>query len=60
MAARTRECPSCALSFEDEGATECPYCGYEFPPERASLKWAAVLMALLMAWPLFKLVTWIF
>lgn len=55
-----KECPSCGLEFEDEGAEECPYCGYEFPPEKPSLKWAALLMALLLAWPVFKLLTWLF
>jgi uncharacterized paraquat-inducible protein A len=55
-----RECPSCALEFEDEQATECPYCGYEFPaPQKTSYKLIAVLLALLLAWPILKLVMWL-
>lgn len=50
-----RECPSCALEYEDDGDVEtCPYCGYEFPQRRSSLKWVAILFALLMAWPAIK------
>lgn len=57
--ARTRECPSCALDVE---ATEsvCPYCGYEFPVQRSSVKAVAVIMALLLLWPVIKLVQYLF
>lgn len=54
-----KECPSCALEVEKE-AEVCPYCGYEFPEEKSSLKYAAILMALLMAWPLFELFQYLF
>jgi hypothetical protein len=50
--ASTRECPSCALEFEDTGDVErCPYCDYEFPQRRSSLAWVAWLFALLLLWP---------
>lgn len=58
--AKTTECPSCGLEFEDEGAEVCPYCGYEFPQQRSSLKWVAILLALLLAWPVIKLVMSLF
>ena len=57
--ADTFECPSCALQAPKE-AEECPYCGYEFPQQRRSLAWAAILMALLLAWPVIRLVQWLF
>jgi len=48
----TRECPSCALEFDDTGDVEqCPYCDYEFPQRRSSLQWVAWLFALLLLWP---------
>lgn len=47
-----RECPSCALEFEDTGdVEECPYCGYEFPQRSTSVRWVAWLLALLLLWP---------
>ena len=49
------ECPSCALEVPSE-AEECPYCGYEFPRQKRSVMVAAVVMALLLAWPVFKLI----
>lgn len=50
-----RECPSCALEFEDTGnATECPYCGYEFPRHGTSVRWMAWLLALILLWPAIK------
>jgi hypothetical protein len=53
--ASTRECPACALEFEETGDTEeCPYCGYEFPQQRSSLQWVAWLLALLLLWPAIK------
>lgn len=57
--AQTFECPSCALQVE-RGAEACPYCGYEFPPEPRGMKAAAVLMVLLLAYPLFRLLSWLF
>jgi hypothetical protein len=54
-----RECPSCALEVEKE-AEVCPYCGYEFPRQKVSLKLAALLMAALLAWPIFKLISSLF
>lgn len=56
MKSRSFECPSCAMEVE-RGAEECPYCGYEFPPERSSLKAMAILLALLLAWPVFELIS---
>jgi RNA polymerase subunit RPABC4/transcription elongation factor Spt4 len=53
------ECPSCALEAPKDAET-CPYCGYEFPRTRISVKWAAILMALLLIWPLIKLFKWLF
>jgi hypothetical protein len=55
-----RECPSCALDFEDDGtADRCPYCGYEFPKQKTSVQWVAWLMALLMLWPAIKGLMWL-
>ncbi len=50
-----RECPSCALEFEDTGDVErCPYCDYEFPQQRSSLTWIAWLLVLLLLIPAIK------
>ncbi|WP_263834260.1 zinc ribbon domain-containing protein [Salinibacter sp.] len=47
-----RECPACALEFEDTGdVEECPYCGYELPQRSASVRWVAWILALLLLWP---------
>lgn len=55
MAEKTRECPSCALEGPADVA-ECPFCGYEFPePHPRWQVWTAILVALLLAWPLFRL-----
>lgn len=59
MADKKEECPSCAMDV-DADADTCPYCGYEFPRQRSSVKAAALIMALLLAWPLFKLISMIF
>lgn len=50
----TKECPSCAMDI-DHAATVCPICGYEFPQRKSSLKWIALLMLLLFAYPLLRL-----
>lgn len=50
----TEECPSCALEV-DRTAETCPYCGYEMPRQKRGLVWAAVAFALLLAWPLVRL-----
>lgn len=57
---RTMECPSCALEGPADVDT-CPYCGYEYParPSR-SLIWAAIVMAALLAWPVFRIVRSLF
>lgn len=47
MAAREKECPSCALPVEAD-AEECPYCQYEFPVQKPLLPYVAVAMALLL------------
>lgn len=49
-----RECPACALE-SDAREEVCPFCGYEFPENRKSLPWFAWLFALLMLWPVFKI-----
>lgn len=56
---KLKECPSCALDV-DEDAAVCPYCRYEFPQQRSSLKVAALVMALLLLWPLIELLRWLF
>jgi len=53
--ASTRECPACALEFEDtDPVEECPYCGYEFPQRRSTIPWVAWLLVLLLLWPAIK------
>ena len=52
------ECPSCALDIEKDAET-CPYCGYEVPQQKAGLNYIAILIVLLMLWPLFKLLTYL-
>ena len=50
-----RECPSCALEFEDTGDVKrCPYCDYEFTQRTASVQWVAWLLALILLWPAIK------
>lgn len=56
---KEKECPSCALDVP-AGAEECPYCQYEFPREKPGLKYAALLIALLFAWPLIRLLMSLF
>ena len=59
MAERERECPSCALPI-DESADVCPYCGYDLPQQKSSLRYVAILFALLMLWPLIELLDRLF
>ena len=59
MADKLRECPSCALDV-DTAADVCPYCAYEFPQQRSSRTFMAWLMALLLAWPAFKVLQLLF
>lgn len=54
MAEEHRECPSCALPI-DASADVCPYCGYDLPRQKSTLKYAAILFALLLLWPLIEL-----
>jgi hypothetical protein len=55
MADEYKECPSCALEYEDDGDVDvCPYCGYEFPQRSSGLRWVAYLLVLLMLWPAIK------
>lgn len=49
------ECPSCALEAPDDAET-CPYCNYEFPRQKRSVMVMAIVMAMLLAWPIFKLI----
>ncbi len=58
MANDTFECPSCALQAPKD-AEECPYCGYEFPKQKTSVQTVAVIMALLLLYPVFKLVQYL-
>jgi len=45
----------------DADADVCPYCGYDLPPEqKSSVKIVAIVMALLLAYPLFKLLALLF
>jgi len=47
-----RECPSCALEYEDTGDVDrCPYCGYELPTQSTSVQWVAWVLVLLLLWP---------
>jgi len=55
-----KECPSCGIENIDENAEHCPICGYEFPQRGSSLKWIALLMLLLFAYPLIRLVIGLF
>ena len=50
-----RECPSCALPIETD-VDVCPYCGYDLPRQKSSLKIAALVLALLLLWPLIELI----
>ena len=59
MGAKTRECPSCALTI-DADADVCPYCGYDLPRQKSSVGVVAIVMALLLIWPLFKLAQYLF
>lgn len=54
-----RECPSCALPI-DPDADVCPYCGYDLPRQKNALKLAALIMALLLIWPLIELLQRLF
>jgi hypothetical protein len=58
MSEAQKECPSCALEIDHE-ATECLYCGYEFPVMRSSVKLVAIIMALLLLWPVIKLIQYL-
>ncbi len=58
MAENHRECPSCALPI-DSAADECPYCGYDLPRQKGSLKIAAIVFALLLLWPLMRLIDYL-
>ncbi|MFP4228001.1 MAG: zinc ribbon domain-containing protein [Salinivenus sp.] len=56
-----RECPSCALEYEDTGdMKQCPYCGYEFPQRSSSVRWVAWLLVLLLLWPALKGLMYLF
>lgn len=48
------ECPSCALEIEEDAET-CPYCGYEIPKQKNSTTLMAILILLIMIWPMYKL-----
>jgi len=48
-----KECPSCAVLIEKK-ATVCPVCGYEIPQHKSRVKWVALLMIILFAWPIIQ------
>jgi len=50
-----KECPSCAMSI-DRVATRCPICGYEFPRQKSYIKYVALVLLIIFAWPLIRLV----
>ncbi len=50
----TKECPGCAMPVPAD-AHECPYCHYEFPGQKSSLKWVALLVLLAFLLPLLVL-----
>lgn len=56
---KTRECPSCALEI-DANADVCPYCGYDLPRENQSWKIVAVIVAILLIWPIVRLIQLLF
>ncbi|MBT1702234.1 zinc ribbon domain-containing protein [Chryseosolibacter indicus] len=43
---KKKECPSCAMEVDVKTRT-CPICGYEFTTSSSSLRWVALLLALL-------------
>lgn len=56
-----RECPSCALEYEDTGTVEqCPYCGYEVPQRSSTVHWVAWVLVLLLLWPALKGLMYLF
>jgi len=40
----------------ERGAERCPICGYEFPRQKSYVKYAALLLLIIFAWPLIKLI----
>ncbi len=54
-----KECPSCALEVSRK-AEDCPYCAYEFPRQKSSRSVAAIVMALLLVWPVIELLKLLF
>ena len=53
------ECPSCALEVA-ENEPMCPFCGYEFPVQKKSMNWFVLLYALLLLWPVLKVIEYLF
>lgn len=53
-----RVCPSCGLEVSGREET-CPWCGYEFPVQRRSVGVVAIIMALLLIWPILKLIQYL-
>ena len=43
---KTKECPSCAMEVDIKSEV-CPICKYQFTRQSSSLKWAALLLAIL-------------
>ncbi len=59
MADTQRECPSCGLPIDEESDV-CMYCGYDLPKQKRSLMLAALVMALLLIWPIIELFQMLF
>lgn len=59
MTEKTRECPSCGLDIPAD-ADVCHYCSYDLPQQKSSLKIAAIIMALLLIWPIIELLDRLF
>jgi len=50
-----KECPSCAVDIEKEYDV-CTICGYEFPKQKSSMKYLAIILVILFTLPLIKLI----
>ena len=51
---KIKECPSCAMEVEKQ-AQVCPICGYEFPQQKSTIRWIALVMLILFTYPLVRL-----
>ena len=53
---RAIECPSCALQVTGQ-FERCPFCDYEFPRRSRRSQTVAWVMVLLLAWPVFEVLS---